>query len=182
MHAASDAANGSTTRFRALRRFMLQFVALYLLWLVLSGMYDLFHMGLGVACCAFVAWLTADLAPGETRTLRSPMAMLRLPLYSCWLLVEILKANLRMLYLVFHPRLLEKIDPSMVSFKTRLTSRVSLATLANSITLTPGTITVSIDERGYVIVHAIDAVTAAGVPGEMEWRIAGIFEEKPWTT
>jgi multicomponent Na+:H+ antiporter subunit E len=43
--------------------------------------------------------------------------------------------------------------------------------------MTPGTITVSIDRRGYVSVHAIDDQSAEGVPGDMERKLKAVFEE-----
>jgi multicomponent Na+:H+ antiporter subunit E len=71
----------------------------------------------------------------------------------------------------------EKIDPRMVNFKTRLKSDVARVTLANSITLTPGTITVRV-EGDVFTVHALSDKVASGLPGEMEDRIARIFTEE----
>ena len=47
--------------------------------------------------------------------------------------------------------------------------------MANSITLTPGTITVYVDERGWFTVHALDSELAAGVPGDMDSKLVAIF-------
>jgi len=155
---------------------LLRFMALFATWLVLSGMYDAFHMTLGAACSAFVTWISADLFPKDVKQLRNVSSLLRLIAYIPWLVWEVAKANYAMLRIVFHPRLMDLINPSIVTFKTRLRSPMGLTLLANSITLTPGTITVSIDQRGYVAVHAIDDEMAAGVPGQMEEKILRIFE------
>jgi multicomponent Na+:H+ antiporter subunit E len=99
-------------------------------------------------------------------------------LYVPWLVWEIAKANFRMLRLVFHPRMHDLINPRIVHFKTGLRSGLGLTFLANSITMTPGTITVAIDRRGYVAVHAIDDKAAEGVPGDMEKKLRAVFEEE----
>ncbi len=154
-----------------------RFLLLLGFWLVLSGMYDPFHVGLGVASSAFVTWLSADFFPPEAVAFRRPRAVLAFCLYIPWLLWKMLAANLAMLRLVFHPRMYALLDPRKVQFRTKLRSRLGLTVLANSITLTPGTITVAIDKRGYVTVHAIDRASAEGLPGRMEDKVARIFEE-----
>ena len=64
----------------------------------------------------------------------------------------------------------------MVSFKTTLTSDFAKFVLANSITLTPGTVTVRIKNDEF-LVHALTDFTANGVPGDMERRVKHIFGE-----
>ncbi|MUM78073.1 cation:proton antiporter [Pseudodesulfovibrio sp. F-1] len=164
-------------RFDALISFVLRFLMLFVTWLILSGMFDAFHVSLGVACSAFVTWLSADIFPPEVRRFRRLRSLWLLALYVPWLVWEIAKCNMRMLRLSFDPRLNDKIAPRIVTFKTGLRNELALTFLANSITMTPGTITVSIDERGYVSVHAFDDVSAAGLPGDMEKKIKAIFEE-----
>jgi multicomponent Na+:H+ antiporter subunit E len=79
--------------------------------------------------------------------------------------------------LALHPRMPMLIDPHIIRFKTRLKKDFSLMTFGNSITLTPGTITVLIKE-GYFYVHAIDKKVAEDLlTGEMEDKVAGVFME-----
>ncbi|WP_018124539.1 Na+/H+ antiporter subunit E [Desulfovibrio oxyclinae] len=156
-----------------------RFLALMAMWALLSGMYDAFHLSLGVFCCALVTWLSMDMFPAEGEVW--PMSALlrsavRVTAYAPWLIWQIVVANVRMLRLAFHPNPKKVINPRIVTFKTRLRSKLALTMLANSITLTPGTITVMIDERGYVAVHSIDDASAEGMPGEMERKIKDIFE------
>ena len=80
-------------------------------------------------------------------------------------------------WLALHPAMKKKIAPRIVTFKTRLKSDLARVTLANSITLTPGTITIRIEDDIF-IVHALSDKVAAGLPGEMEERIARIFAEE----
>ena len=81
-------------------------------------------------------------------------------LYLINLLIEIIKANVSVCHFVLYGT--EQIEPVMVSFHTTLKSRLARVILANSITLTPGTITVSLhgDE---VIVHCRDRSLAEGM-------------------
>lgn len=166
-----------TRRSDAAISFVLRFLLLFVTWLILSGMFDAFHMTLGAFCSAFVTWLSADIFPPEVRRFRKLRALWLLTLYIPWLVWEIAKSNMRMLRLVFDPKVNDKICPRIFTFKTGLRTKLALTFLANSITMTPGTITVSIDERGYVSVHAIDEESATGVPGAMETKIKAIFEE-----
>ena len=92
--------------------------------------------------------------------------------YIPWLLYEIFLANLHILYLVFHPRMMELIDPKIIRFRSKLKKDFSLVTFANSITLTPGTITVYVSIDGNFHVHAIDKKSGDALPGEMEDRVA----------
>jgi multicomponent Na+:H+ antiporter subunit E len=78
--------------------------------------------------------------------------------------------------LALHPRMNDLIDPHIIRFKTKLRKDMSLVTFANSITLTPGTITILIRD-GYYFVHAIDMKVAGDLPGEMEERVGHVFME-----
>jgi multicomponent Na+:H+ antiporter subunit E len=173
----TPAAAAKTGFWDTVLSYILRFVLLFVLWMVLSGMYDAFHLSLGAFCCGLVVWLSEGLVPPEVRRFRSFRAVVGLALYIPWLVWEIAKANFHMLRIVFHPRMYDLINPRVVHFKTGLRSNLGLTFLANSITMTPGTITVSIDRRGYVSVHAIDDQSAEGVPGDMERKLKAVFEE-----
>jgi len=97
--------------------------------------------------------------------------------YVPWLLYQIFLANLHVMYLVFHPRMMELIDPQIIEFDSKLTSDISRTTFANSITLTPGTITVHVTAGGKFSVHCIDTESGKPLPGEMEAKIAKVFAE-----
>jgi len=95
--------------------------------------------------------------------------------YIPWLLYQIVLSNLHVVRLALGPRNL--LDPKIIEFKTKLESDISMVTLANSITLTPGTITVDVRD-GVYYVHAVSKKTAEDLmTGEMEDRIAHIFME-----
>ena len=102
---------------------------------------------------------------------------LRLFAYIPWLIYQIFLANLRVMYLVFHPRMRELINPKIIRFNSELKSGYARTTFANSITLTPGTITVNVTALGRFSVHCIDDKSAQSLPGEMEERILKVFRE-----
>ena len=73
--------------------------------------------------------------------------------------------------------MMDLIDPRIIQFKSKLKSDISLVTFANSITLTPGTITVDVSVYGDFRVHVIDKPSGKSLPGEMEIRVRKIFGE-----
>jgi len=158
--------------------FLLTFLIMFGLWILLSGRFDIFHLSLGVISCLIVAFFSGDLLFPELKTKGLLRSWVRFIKYIPWLLYQIFVANLHLMYLTFHPRMMELIDPKIVKFKSRLKGDLSLVTFANSITLTPGTITVYVSIDGDFKVHAIDKKSSEGLPGEMEDRIIRVFGEK----
>lgn len=146
-------------------------------WVVLSGKFDAFHLSLGLISCGIVAYLSSDLLFSSPKPRGLLVQWARFVRYIPWLMVEIVKANLHVLYLTFHPRMMELIDPKIVKFQSKLKSDLALVTFANSITLTPGTITVYVSIDGHFKVHAIDKTSGDPLPGEMERRVAKAFGE-----
>lgn len=156
---------------------VLTFLLMAVTWVILSGKFDPFHLSLGGISCALVAWFSSDLIFPELRLGRLILVSLRFCLYIPWLIKEVFTANLWVLYLTLHPRMKDKIDPMVIRFKSRLKSDLALVTLANSITLTPGTITINVDIDGNFEVHALDWKSASGLPGVMQDNIAKVFGE-----
>jgi multicomponent Na+:H+ antiporter subunit E len=153
------------------------FILLFGFWILLSGKFDLFHLTLGIISSALVTWMSSDLL-FTNRTRKGRLAEFgRFLLYIPWIIKEILLSTLHVTWLALHPSMKEMIDPRIVTFKTSLKSDVARVALANSITLTPGTITVRI-EGDVFTVHALSDKVASGLPGEMEDRIARIFVEE----
>lgn len=146
-------------------------------WLVLSGKFDPFHISLGVLSSTIVAWFSGDMMFPRTGLGTLPGVSLRFVLYIPWLLYQVFVANIHVMKLVFHPRMMDLIDPKIIRFKSRLASEMALFVFANSITLTPGTITVFVSVMGNYTVHVIDEPSGKALPGEMEQRVAHIFGE-----
>ena len=158
-------------------RFLITFIIMFGTWVVLSGKFDAFHLSLGLISCAIVAYLSSDLLFSSPRIKGLLPQLARFARYIPWLMLEIIKANLHVTYLVFHPRMMELIDPRIIKFRSKLQSDLALVTFANSITLTPGTITVDVSIDGDFKVHAIDKASGDPLPGAMEANIAKAFGE-----
>jgi multicomponent Na+:H+ antiporter subunit E len=151
------------------------FVTMLIFWVVLSGMFDAFHMTLGVICCLLVAHFSHDLLfYGDAKSTWG-RGLLGIITYLPWLFYQIILANLEVAYVVLHPRMLDKIDPHVIRFKTKLKRPISKVTFAQSITLTPGTITVSIHDDKFSV-YALTRSASDALPGEMEERVARALE------
>lgn len=109
--------------------------------------------------------------------------LFKLIAYIPFYLIELIKANIEVAKRTFSKEL--DINPGIVKIKTDLKSEYGLAMLANSITLTPGTITMDIyeeDEENYLYIHCIDVssedLVEAGeaIKGGFEKRIKGVFK------
>lgn len=155
------------------------FLILFGFWILFSGKFDLFHLTLGVISCLIITLWSKDLV-FRNRKKGLWTDLVKVPkfiIYCFWLLIQIVKANLNVIYLALHPRMIQLLSPQIIRFKTTLKSELARVVLANSITLTPGTITVRIDGDEF-IVHALTGRIAEGTPGEMERRIANVFAGK----
>lgn len=158
--------------------FFVSFIILFVFWIFLSGYFDIFHLTLGVISCALVSRISGNLLFYEKKIrLTHFWQTLRFLKYLPWLLYQIILANIHVAYLVLHPKVYSLIDPHIIKFKVKLKTDIGLTTFGNSITLTPGTITVLIHE-GSFYVHAIDQKVADDLlTGEMEDRVAQIYQE-----
>lgn len=156
--------------------FFITFILMFITWIVLSGNFSGLLIGLGLFSSALVAWFFHDLLFPSV-TAGHIRIFTRFITYIPWLIREIIKANFHLLFIVFHPRMKELIDPHIVTFKTDLKSDLAITTLANSITLTPGTITVNAAKEGMFRVHAIDKPSADALPGDMLKKAADIYGE-----
>ncbi len=167
------------TRLRtSVTSFGLTFVLMMLLWMIFSGKTELLLIGFGVVSSLIVAGFSHRFLFPNPHLRSYIKTAWRFSFYIPWLLAQIFMANIHLLRLVFHPRILEIIDPHLVVFSTRLRSDITVATMANSITLTPGTITVTADQYGEFRVHAIDRKSSESLPGEMERKVAKAFGER----
>ena len=160
-------------------RYLAVFLILFTFWLVFSGHYDPLHISLGLVCAAVVTRFSYDLLLKDVPSPGSLIKGWRFLLYVPWLLCQVVMANFHVVYLVIRP---SQIRPRIVRFKTSLTSDLAKVVLGNSITLTPGTLTMNIDE-GEFYVHAVsDKVATDLLAGDMERRVARVFGEHLPTT
>jgi len=135
-------------------RVVLFFLAI-LVWLGLTWPPDWQHISIGILVAIFVSFMTGDMFIKRPHLFRHPRRYLWFFYYLPIFFWECIKANFDVAYRVGHPDL--PINPGIVKIKTSLKSDTGLTFLANSITLTPGTLSVDVDqEEGILYVHWID--------------------------
>ena len=134
----------------------------------------------GLVASAAVALVFGDGLAEQPLKLLDPARWFWLLCYVPVFFYYCLKANLQGAYLVLHPQM--PINPGIVKVKTKLKSKAALTVLANSITLTPGTLTVDAEEDGTLYVHWIDVKTtdeeeaSREIPGRFEGFLKRIIE------
>ena len=146
-------------------------VSLFVFWLLLSGYFTAFLVAAGAGSALAVAWLAArmEIADREGHPVHFSAAVIT---YWPWLVKEIALSAWTVTKIILHPRL--RISPTLERFKPSQASIVGLVTHANSITLTPGTITIEAGHREF-LVHALTREGAASLAGsEMDRRVAAL--------
>ena len=133
-----------------MKSFILFFI-LFSLWLLMSGHYNVLIVSLGIISCAFCVYVAkrGKLIDDEGLPI---FFMPRLLNYLIWLFKEILKSNLSTAKVIING----KVEPETFTVKTSQVTDVAKVTYANSITLTPGTVTTKI-QKGVFEVHALNS-------------------------
>ena len=132
------------------------FLVAFIAWSFLNWVPDWQHLLVGFFVALFVAYMTGDLFVSRPYVLKHPLRYWYFCVYYIPIFLwECVKANFDVAFRVLHPRL--PINPGIVKVKTKLKTDTGLTFLANSITLTPGTLSVDIDrDKGVLYVHWID--------------------------
>jgi multicomponent Na+:H+ antiporter subunit E len=113
----------------------------------------------------------------RTSAMTTKLNVGRFILYLPWLTWQIVTASLQVAYVVMSPRM--PIDPALVKFKTKLSNISSKVILGNSITLTPGTITLNITGDEF-LVHSLMDVSFSGIENDaLPLKVARLFDRKP---
>jgi multicomponent Na+:H+ antiporter subunit E len=143
-------------------------LVLYAFWLLLSGYFTAFLMIVGVACAIGVTLLARRMAVVDHEGHPIHLSW-RVIGYWPWLFKEIAKSAWDVSRIILDPRL--PISPTLLRVITSQKSTVGVVTYANSITLTPGTISVEVGE-GEILVHALTHDGAQSLQeGEMDRRV-----------
>jgi len=143
-------------------------IVLFAFWLLLSGFFTPFLLAMGVASALAVSMLgrRMDLVDQEGHPIRLSWRLLS---YWPWLFKEIAVSAWAVSRIILDPRL--PVSPTLVRVKTSQKSAVGVTTYANSITLTPGTISVDVG-HGEILVHALTREGASSLAeGEMDRRV-----------
>jgi len=149
------------------------FLFLLLFWWLLSGMPAPFLLAAGVGSALLVVWFARRLNIDDHEGHPVHLAWHALFFYWPWLLKEIAVSAWQVCRIVLDPKL--PISPTLVRFKPSQITDVGLVIHANSITLTPGTISVEVSREEF-LVHALTREGAAGVQagGAMDRRVSAL--------
>lgn len=133
----------------------------FVLWVIFNGNFTLEIGIIGIfvagAVFAFTCKFMDHSVEKEKMLLKKCFKMLR---YICVLVKEIVKANFAVIHLIMSEK--EEVEPALVSFDADMQTTAGKAFLANAITLTPGTITVTLEDTRY-LVHCLDESMAVGM-------------------
>ena len=152
------------------------FLMLLLFWLIFNGhvTLEIFLVGAVVSAAITFAWKKL-FKTKKNAVLPSPKTLWQSVRYIGHLIVEIVECNLQVMRLILHPK--EEIHPQLVTFRTKVKDENHRVILANSITLTPGTITVGLQDD-ILRVHGLDRSFLEGIEHcEMEERLEKMEED-----
>jgi multicomponent Na+:H+ antiporter subunit E len=164
-----------------MRSRIVLFILAYVLWVLLNWKPDWQHLLIGAIVALFVVWLTSGMFPAKFSCVFDAKRYLWALYYIIVLAYECIKANIDVAYRVIHPDL--PIRPGIVKIRTALKSDIALTFLANSITLTPGTMSVDMDrDKGILYIHWINVMSqdiddaTKIIAGKFEAILKRIFE------
>ena len=153
-------------------RYIVLFLILFLVWLLLTLDISIANISAGVIASLLTALLFGKYFVSNTRKFLQPKRYFWLLVYLFVFTWECIKANFDVAYRVLHPDM--PIKPGIVKVKLGLKSDIAKMMLANSITMTPGTISVDIVGE-YLFVHWI--YVSSFDPQVYSYTIAGKFEK-----
>lgn len=151
-------------------------LSLFVFWIVLTGSLSIINIFLGLICSLLIIYIV------KTLLIRNPyddvkfIVFFRLPVFLLIMTWNIIKANIEVALIVLKPSL--PINPRFFSIKTQLKGDYRKTILANCITLTPGTITVDIQDD-ILYVHGLTAYNEQSLrEGNLEHIVAWLFGQK----
>jgi len=148
-------------------------LALFLLWMLFAQSFDVQSVITGWLVAGLVTFVNRDLLLSFTNDLHISRTNLSAWLtYVRYLIVDVIKASVQVAELAFARKL--DIKPQFVTHESKLKEPMMRVFLANSITLTPGTISVEAPAQGNFVVHALTDGAAAGLAG---WHIENLLAE-----
>lgn len=150
--------------------FIITSIIMFLFWILLSGEFSFVLILSAVVSSLLVAYLSHDLLIGEIDIRLAAIKIIRFIKYLPWLLWQIVLSNIDLVYRTLDPKM--PIEPVVIEFDTPLRTDMGITILANSITLTPGTVTLEANSKGRFIVHAIARGPADSLlAGDMQARV-----------
>ena len=157
-------------------------LVLFAFWMVLSGRTETKFVVYGILTAVVTTWVTYPLLlvpnkDGSKKYYVFGFSIPKMIMYFFWLMWQLVRANIDVLLATTGQEL--NIDPKVVRFRFRADNPMASVILANSITLTPGTVTMNVTDDGVYEIHALTVGAAAGVlDGGMQKKVADLYGEK----
>lgn len=142
---------------------------LVIFWLINSGHYDSLLLSLGAASIVLVVWINQRMAWVNDEFQPPVLLSRRLPVYMFWLVAQIVKSNIHVVRRIWQPS--PDISPTVFTVRGSAQTDVCKALYANSIIMTPGTLTLEVQGDEFRV-HALTPDAAEDLQsGEMNARI-----------
>lgn len=157
-------------------------VVLFAFWMILAGRTEIKFIVYGILTSIVTAWITYPLLlvsskDGSKKFFVFGISIFKMLRYSLWLLWQLVLANIDVAKATTSQNL--DINPQIVRFYFRSENPMAAVVLADSITLTPGTVTINVTDDGLFEIHALTDGAASGVlDGSMQKQVAKLFGEK----
>ena len=151
-------------------------------WTGLSGRTETKFVVYGILTAVVTTWVTYPLLlvpnkDGSKKYYVFGFSIPKMIMYFFWLMWQLVLANIDVLLATTGQEL--NIDPKVVRFRFKADNPMASVILANSITLTPGTVTMNVTDDGVYEIHALTVGAAAGVlDGGMQKKVADLYGEK----
>lgn len=176
-----DMLNDKTIVGSPVKHLVVLAVVLFAFWFLLSGKVDFKFLLYGVLTAIISAWICVPLlllpnADGTKKYFIFDVNLGKYALYWLWLLKEVVNANIDVVKATVKSEMV--INPRVIAFRIKYDNPMAHTTLANSITLTPGTVTLNVTEDGLYEIHALTDGAAEGLlGGGMQQKVADLFGE-----
>lgn len=158
----------------------MSFISLMIFWVIMSGFLDAIHLGLGVLSVTGVMYVNYKLKAhrffDDDMDDLSELRFFRAFYYVGWLVIQIIIAGFHVAAIIIRPKM--PLHTTMITFRANLPSAHARMILGNSISLTPGTLTIDIIGDLF-IVHAIDDTSFEGITSDkMPREVLKLFEKE----
>ena len=176
-----DMLNDKTIVGSPVKHLVVLAVVLFAFWFLLSGKVDFKFLLYGALTAIISAWICVPLlllpnADGTKKYFIFDVNLGKYALYWLWLLKEVVNANIDVVKATVKSEMV--INPRVIAFRIKYDNPMAHTTLANSITLTPGTVTLNVTEDGLYEIHALTDGAAEGLlGGGMQQKVADLFGE-----
>ena len=145
---------------------------LAIFWIINSGHFDGLLLSLGVFSVALVIWIDRLMTGAGDKHHPTVISSPRVPFYFAWLVKEIVKSNIEVIRCIWQRE--PAIEPRVIKVKASQQSDLFKVLYANSITMTPGTVTIEVEGDEFTV-HALTRASREGVEsGDMDRRVRSL--------